>query len=93
MDVSNVAATSVSTIVNSPQSPQTAQQTAPKNEKQPENQKDSTVVKLSAQARQLNRTENHNTERAEAKQKEAAPPPGLQVVQGESKGGHVNTFA
>ena len=89
MDVSNVAATSVSTIVNSPQ----PQQTAPKNEKQPENQKDSTVVKLSAQAQQLHRTENQNTERTETKPKEAAEPPGIKLMEGESKGGRVNTYA
>lgn len=90
MDVSNATATSVSAIVNSPQ-----QQPAPKSDKQPEKQQDSTVVKLSAQAQQMNRAENQNinTERAETRPQEAAEPPGIKFMEGESKGGNVNTFA
>lgn len=93
MDVSNVTATSVSAIVNSPQ-----QQPAPvaekQPEKQPEKQQDSTVVKLSEQAQQRNRAENqnNNTERSETRQQENAEPPGIQFMEGESKGGRVNTF-
>lgn len=91
MDVSNATATSVSAIVNGPQQ----QPPAPKNDKQPEKQQDSTVVKLSVQAQQMSRAENqnNNTERAETKPQEAAEPPGIQFMEGENKGGRVNTFA
>lgn len=92
MDVSNATASSVSAIINSPQ----PQPPAPKNDKQPEKQQDSTVVKLSAQAQQMNRAENqnnNNTERAETKPQEIAEPPGIQFMEGENKGGRVNTFA
>lgn len=91
MDVSNATAASVSAIVNSPQQ----QPPAPKSDKQPEKQQDSTVIKLSAQAQQMNRAENQNinTERAETRPQEAAEPPGIQFMEGESKGGNVNTFA
>lgn len=91
MDVSNATAASVSAIVNGPQ----PQPPAPKSDKQPEKQQDSTVVKLSAQAQQMSRAENQNinTERAETKPQEAAEPPGIQFMEGENKGGRVNTFA
>ena len=91
MDISNATATSVSAIVNSPQ----PQQPAQKNDKQPEKQQDSTVVKLSAQAQQMSRAENQNsnTERAETKPQETAEPPGIQFMEGENKGGRINTFA
>lgn len=91
MDVSNATATSVSAIVNSSQ----PQPPISKNDKQPEKQQDSTVVKLSVQAQQMNRAENqnNNTERAETRPQEAAEPPGIQFMEGESKGGNVNTFA
>lgn len=90
MDVSNALATSVSAIINSPQ-----QQPAPKNDRQPEKQQDSAVVKLSDKAQQMNRAENqnNNTERAETRPQEAAEPPGIQFMEGENKGGRVNTFA
>lgn len=89
MDVSNALATSVSAIINSPQPP------APKNDRQPEKQQDSAVVKLSDKAQQMNRTENqnNNTERAETRPQEVAEPPGIQFMEGENKGGRVNTFA
>jgi hypothetical protein len=53
------------------------------------------VVKLSAQAQQMNRAENqnNNTERAETRPQEVAEPPGIQFMEGENKGGRVNTFA
>ena len=91
MDVSNATATSVSALVNSPQ-PQPA---APKNDKQPEKQQDSTVVKLSNQAQQMSRAQdqNSNTERTETRPQEKAEPSGIQFMEGESKGGRVNTFA
>lgn len=91
MDISNAIATSVSTIVNSPQ----PQPSGPKNELQPEKQQDSIVVKLSEQAQQMNRTkdQNINTERAETKPQENAEPPGIQFMEGERKGGRINTFA
>lgn len=89
MDVSNATATSVAAIVNSPQS----QPQLPKNDKQPEQQQDSTVVKLSAEAQQMNRAENQNTDRAEVRPQEAAEPPGIKFMDGENKGGNVNTFA
>ncbi len=92
MDVSNAIAPSVSAAVNSPQQP------APKNDKQPEKQEeekqqDFTVVKLSEKAQQMNRAENRNTERAETRPQEAAEPPGIQLIEGEKKGGRVNTLA
>jgi len=87
MDVSNATATSVSALVNSPQ-PQ-----PPKNDKQPDKQQDSTVVKLSGQAQQMNRAENQNTERAETRPQEVAEPPGIKFMEGGNKGGNVNTFA
>lgn len=91
MDVSNATTSPVSAIVNNPQ----LQPAAPKAEKQPEKQQDSTVVKLSEKAQQMNRAENQNsnTEATETKAKEAAEPPGIQFMEGESKGGRVNTFA
>ena len=94
MDISNStnpAATSLSALVNSPQ----PQPQPPKEEKKSQEQQDSTVVNLSAQAQQLNRTENQNvnTERAETKVKETAEPPGIKFMEGESKGGRVDTFA
>lgn len=95
MDVGNPAATSVSALVNSPQS----QPPAPKNdkqpEKQPEKQADSAVVKLSEKAQQMNRAEkqNNNAERAETRPQETAEPSGIQFMEGENKGGRVNTFA
>lgn len=91
MDVSNATATSVSALVNSPQ----PQPPAPKNDKQPDKQQDSTVVKLSDQAQQMSRAkdQNINTERAETRPQEKAEPSGIQFMEGESKGGRINTFA
>lgn len=91
MDVANPTATSVSALVNSLQPPKNDKQP----EKQPDKQPDSAVVKLSEQARQMNRAENQNndTERAETKAQETAEPPGIRFMEGEKKGGRVNTFA
>lgn len=91
MDISSAIATSVSALVNSPQ-PQPA---GPKNDQQPEKQKDSVVVKLSEQAQQMSRAkdQNVNTERAETRPQENAEPPGIQFMEGEKKGGRVDTFA
>lgn len=94
MDVANSTAIPVSALVNS-----TQQQPALKNdkqsEKQPEKQSDSVVIKLSEKALQMNRTENqnNNTERAETRPQETMEPPGIQFMEGENKGGRVNTFA
>lgn len=90
MVVSNSTASSVSALVSTPQ----PQPTAPQTGNKPQEQQDSTVVKLSAQAQQMNRAENQrNTERNESQAKETAEPPGIQFMEGESKGGRVNTFA
>lgn len=91
MDISNATATSVSVLVNSPQ----PQPSVPKNDKQPDKQQDSTVVKLSDQAQQMNRAndQNSNTVRAETKPQETTEPPGIQFMEGENKGGRINTFA
>jgi len=93
MDVSKATVTSISAIVNSPQSQ--SQPPASKNDKQTEKRQDATVVKLSAQAQQMSRAENqnNNTERAETKPQEAAEPLGIRFIEGASKGSSVNTFA
>lgn len=91
MDVSSATASAINAIVNNPQ------QSAPVNEKQPEIQpekrQDSAVVKLSDLAQQMSRAENQNAERAETRPQEAAEPPGIKFMEGENKGGSVNTFA
>ena len=91
MDISNAPATSVSALVNSPQ----PQPPEPKNDKQPERQQESAVVKLSAESQQMSRTENQNndTERAQTRPQEAVEPPGIKFMEGGNKGGNVNTFA
>jgi anti-sigma28 factor (negative regulator of flagellin synthesis) len=91
MDISNATAASVGAIVNNPQ----PQPSGPKNGTQPEKQQDSIVVKLSEQAKQMNRAkdQNINTERAETRPQENAEPPGIQFMEGEKKGGRINTFA
>jgi len=91
MDISNATAASIGTIVNSPQ----PQPSGLKNDQKLEKQQDSIVVKLSEQAQQMNRTkdQNINTERAEARPQENAEPPGIQFMEGEKKGGRINTFA
>jgi hypothetical protein len=97
MDVtsSTSAAASLSAIVNSPQ-PQ-PQQPAPAAKTSEQNPPESTVVKLSAQAQQLNRAETQNTqnngERNETQAKETAEPSGIQFMEGETKGGRISTFA
>ena len=91
MDVSKATATPVSAVINSAQQ----QPPEPKNDKQPEQQSDSAVVKLSAQAQRMNRAENQsaNTGHTETRPQKTAEPPGIQLIKGEHKGGHVNTFA
>ena len=87
MDVNN--ATSISALVNSAQ-----QQPAPRDEKPQQEQQNSTVVKLSEQAQQMQRAESQkNTEQAETKAKETVEPSGIQFMEGESKRGRVNTYA
>lgn len=93
MDVSNATATSVSALVNGLQPQQPAPASEKQAAKQPEQQQESAVVKLSAEAQQMNRTENQNTERAETRPQEVAEPPGIKFMEGESMGGNVNTFA
>jgi len=94
MDVVNPTATSVSALVNSPQQ-QPLLNNGRQPEKQPEKQSDSVVIKLSEKALLMNRTENqnNNTERAETRPQETAEPPGIRFMEGENKGGRVNTFA
>lgn len=94
MDVNSATATSVGALVNSPQ-PQPATPKHDKPSREQQDQQDSTVVKLSSQAQQLHRAENqnNNTVRAVTKPKEAAEPTGIRLMEGKSKGGHVNTFA
>ena len=77
MDISNVAATSA--IASSVP----VQQAIPKSDKQVDKPQDSVVVKLSAQAQQLNRS----ADTARAPQVVAPAPAN------ESKGGRVNTYA
>ncbi|MFZ2300425.1 MAG: hypothetical protein WAW10_00985 [Gallionella sp.] len=91
MEISNAIATSVGAIVNSPQ----PQPSGLKNDQQTDKQKDSTVVKLSEQAQQMSRAkdQNINTERPETKPQENAGPPGIQFMEGEKKGGRIDTFA
>lgn len=95
MDVSNATATSVSAIANNPKQQPSAPIAEKQPENQPEKQQDSTVVKLSEQAQRQNRAENqnNNTERAETRPQENAEPPGIKFMEGENKGGSVNTFA
>jgi hypothetical protein len=94
MEINNATATSVGALVNSPQP-----QPAPVNEKPPEKQaeqkQESVVVKLSAQAQQMDRAEKQNvdTERAETRPQEVAEPPGITFMEGKDRGGNVNTFA
>ena len=86
MDVTNTnsanVATSVGTLVDNAQ-----QQQPPvaKSEKQPQEQKNSTEVKLSEQAQQLSRTETSA--------KETVAPPSPQPVESERRGVRVNTHA
>lgn len=90
MDVSDSTAIPVSAPINSPQ----LQPPAPKNDKKPE-QQESAVVKLSAEGQRMNRAENQNnsTERAETRPQKAAEPPGIKFMEGDNRGGNVNTFA
>lgn len=102
MVINTPAATSLSQLVNTPQ-PQTA---APQTARPEQGAQDSSVVKLSAQAQQLNSAEtqannatraetqtNTNTERAETRPQEMKEPPGIQFMTGEDKNGRINTFA
>jgi hypothetical protein len=63
-----------------------------------QNQQGSTVVKLSAEGQQLSRADinspqSPNSESTEPPAKETAEPSGIQLIEGESKGGRVSTFA
>jgi len=88
MNVSDAMVSSVSTIVNNPQPP------VPKNDQPAQKPQDSTVVKLSDQARQMSRAESQQgNESSETRTQETAEPAGIQFMEGESKGGRVNTFA
>lgn len=89
MDVNRATTTPVSALVNSQQ----PQPPAPNNDQPPQEQQDSTVVKLSERAKQLNSAENQNNKRSETRPQEAAEPPGIQFMTGETRGGRVNTFA
>jgi hypothetical protein len=91
MAVISATANQLGALVNSPQ----AQPAAPKQGRKQEDQQESAVVKISKQAQQLSRADeqNNNTARAVTKPKEAAEPTGIRLMEGKSKGGHVNTFA
>lgn len=91
MEINNAIAASVGTIVNSPQ----PQPQGPKSDQRTDKEKDSTVVKLSEQAQQMSRAkdQNINTKRAEIRPQEKTEPPGIQFMEGEKKGGRINTFA
>jgi hypothetical protein len=91
MDVSNATAASVSALASSLQQPAPANEKQP--ERQPEQQQESAVVKLSAEAQQMNRAESQNAERAATRPQDAAEPPGIKFMDGGNKGGNVNTFA
>lgn len=104
MEINSATATSVAQLVNNKQAlpqeavavtstPVSADQSAQSN--QPQNS-DSAVVKLSAQAQQLNRVEqNIGTQRAETRPQEVAEPPGIQFMAGEERtsGNIINTYA
>lgn len=98
------AATALTQLVNSPQpQPPSPQAPAARTETAPQ---ESSVVRLSPQAQQLNRSENQpstsvraetqtnvNTQRAETRPQEKAEPPGIQFVEGENRNGRISTFA
>jgi hypothetical protein len=100
--------TSINTVSSNVLSPpvqdvkQTQDQQLPAKEandaKPAQNQQSSTVVKLSAEGQQLSRadinsSQSSNSESTEPPAKETAEPSGIQLIEGESKGGRVNTFA
>lgn len=101
MDIKNSTASTASQLL-SPQ-PAVVPNTQQAN-KQPEKQPDSTVVKLSEQAKQLQRAENqnkveqandtqNNKQSGTARTEQNARPPGIQFISGENKGGHIKTSA
>lgn len=101
MVINSPTATSLTQLVNSPQ----PQPVAPQPARPERGAQESTVVRLSDQAQQLNRAEsqagaaraetrtNVNTERAETRPQEKAEPPGIQFMEGEDRNGRINTFA
>jgi hypothetical protein len=101
MVISNPTATSLTQLVNSPQPQPVALQPA----RPAEAPGDSTVVRLSDQAQQMNRAEtqgssatraetqtNVNTERAETRPQEKAEPPGIQFMESANRNGRISTF-
>ncbi len=93
--VINNATTASLSQASTPQ-PAASQSPAQQTAKPAQGQQDSSVVKLSAQAQQMNRAEtqtNINTERAETRPQERAEPPGIQFMSGEEKNGRINTYA
>ncbi|BBI99870.1 hypothetical protein FGKAn22_15630 [Ferrigenium kumadai] len=95
MVINNATATPLSQPVNTPQ-PAASRTPAPQSAKPAQGQQDSSVVKLSAQAQQMNRAEtqtNINTERAETRPQEMKEPPGIQFMAGEERNGRINTYA
>lgn len=93
MDISNSAATStaVSQLVNKQQIQPPPQR--PEKPSNNENERSSSVVKLSAQAQQLLQAEKANEDQAATRTDKVAEPSGIQFISGDSKGGKVNTFA
>ena len=88
MDINNA------TFASAPASGTQAQPPAPKNDKPAQEQQNSTVVKLSDQAQQMHRAESqNNVQQAVAAPNEAAKTAGVQFMQGDSKHGHINTYA
>lgn len=95
MVINNAAATPLSQPVNTPQ-PAAPQHASPQSANPEQGQQSSSVVKLSAQAQQMNRAEtrtNVNTERAETRPQEMKEPPGIQFMAGEERNGRINTYA
>jgi hypothetical protein len=98
MEINNATASPMNTLANNPQQPEPGNRAS--SEKQPERQQESAVVELSAKAQQMNRAENQvngaenqNAGHTGAKPQETAEPPGIKFMEGDKKGGNVDTFA
>lgn len=91
MNISNAGVTSLGAIVNSPQ----PQPVIPKNDKPVEKEEGSTIVKLSAQAQRMDRgnAQDNKIGPDEGLSQENTEPSGIEFMQGEKKGGRINTFA
>ncbi|MDZ4202197.1 MAG: hypothetical protein U1C96_08665 [Gallionella sp.] len=104
MEINSATATTLSQLLNAPQAQGSSPSPAAVNTTS-QTPQESTVVKLSAQALQLSRSEqtssapraetqnNINTERAETRPQEIAEPPGIQFMESKSMRGRVDTYA